>query len=495
MFSRNVNINNIYIGIIGYLYLPIIIFLVGWTSIWVSITVLLFTIVAILFGMRKIYNENKEKPSCRLDELLVVFGVFFVFFVMVGHSDLFAQDFDWHKHHAIFNDLKNYDWPVIYENGSLLTYYLGQYIVPSLLGKLFNSSIVMIWSIPVWNALGLTLVYAVLISLTGAKSVKKKICLLLFMLFWGGCTFLGTITYHLIHSGTIKLLPDSFKWIDLQNIKIHFASNFDALYGAFQHVIVPWIVTAFFIGNLKHIESYVIIALPLMFNATFAFVYFVPILLFFVFRNMLKSNKKSFFKDVFGIGNLFMIPMAVVLCIYFAGNVFSNKPENVGFEIFNIEEHILFYIIFIFTEFLLYAVCILKRNVKNLLFYVAIIELIAIPFFKLGLYNDLCSRGSIPARFILMFLIIEYYFSKPEKDWRLSVLTILLSISLFITGGQIAYNFMRTAQNWTDKSFLADKYKTLENFYGNPDIRIDEAYNYFTPDYRESWFYKISKSK
>ena len=493
MHLKNLSINKIYVFILGYLYLPIFIFLLGWTSIFISVPVLVFSLIAIYFATKKIYNENMKKTSSDFCEILIVFFIFFLFFVLVGHSDLFAQDFDWHKHHAIFNDLLNYEWPVVYKNDSMLTYYLGQYIVPSLIGKIFHSSLVMIWSIPIWNAAGLTLVYSVLVFLLKAETKKRKTCIVLFMLLWGGCTGVGTIVFHLIDSGTIKLLPDSFKWIDLENVRIHFASNYDALYGAFQHVIAPWLVTCFFLGNRKHVESYLMLAIPLMFSATFAFVYFIPILVFFAFWYLSKTHIKEFIKSLFGIGNLFMIPIAGVLIIYFAGNVFSEKPNNVGFELFDIIDNLLFYLIFILTEFLLYCVFLLKRNIKNPIFYIALIELIIIPFFKMGLFNDLCSRGSIPARFILMFLCIEYYFSRPKKEWRLYGLTLMLSLSVFLTGGQIAYNFARTIYSWNDKAFLADKYKTLDDFYDNPDIRIDEAYNYFTPNYQQSIFYNIAK--
>jgi hypothetical protein len=490
-----ISINKIYILVVGYLYSPILIFVLGWTKIFVSVPVVIVSSIAIVFAMRKICNENRNEVYISFGEILLAFCIFFLFFIMVGHSNLTAQDFDWHKHHAIFNDLMNYDWPVVYEDGSMLTYYLGQYMVPSFIGKVFNSSIVMTWSIPLWNALGLTLVYSVLVYLLKAQSNKKKICIVLFMLLWGGCTSLGNVIYHFTKSGSIQLIPKSFKWIDMFNVNIHFSSNYDALYGAFQHVIAPWLATCFFIGNQKHIESYVMMALPLLFTATFAFVYFVPILLFFAFWKFSKNHIKDFFNSVFGIGNVFMLPLAGVLGIYLTGNVLSDKPDGVGFSFFNISEHLLFYIVFVFSEFLFYAVFLLKRNIKNPLFYVAIIELLIIPFFMLGLFNDLCSRGSIPARFILMFLFLDYYFSKPKKDWRVVGLSLALAVSVIVTSGEIVSNLSKTFQHWNDKSFLCDDYKSLEGFYGNEEIRSDEAYNYFTPDFRQSLFYNIAKTK
>lgn len=51
---------------------------------------------------------------------------------------LSPQSADWSKHNAVLRDLIEKEWPVLYHNedeSSLLTYYLGQYLVPALSGK------------------------------------------------------------------------------------------------------------------------------------------------------------------------------------------------------------------------------------------------------------------------------------------------------------------------------------------------------------------------
>ncbi len=94
-----------------------------------------------------------------------------------------------------------------------------------------------------------------------------------------------------------------------------------------------------------------------------------------------------------------------------------------------------------------------------------------------------------------MFLFLDYYFSKPKKDWRVVGLSLALAVSVIVTSGEIVSNISKTFQHWNDKSFLCDDYKSLEGFYGNEEIRSDEAYNYFTPDFRQSLFYNIAKTK
>ena len=60
----------------------------------------------------------------------------------MGFGGFAPQKSDWGKHNAILNDLVTRSWPVYYKNDneiSMLVYYLAQYLVPALAGKIFNS--------------------------------------------------------------------------------------------------------------------------------------------------------------------------------------------------------------------------------------------------------------------------------------------------------------------------------------------------------------------
>lgn len=488
--------NKLYSGIIIYLYLPLIVFMLGWVSPVVSVPVLIISIIGIFFAMKNVWNDNKSKiiPVSVL-EIGLIFVLFIFFFIFVGQGDLFPQDFDWHKHHAIFNDLLNYSWPVVYDNDSMLTYYLGQYIVPAAIAKiLFHSNLVMRIMIPVWNALGLLLVYIFMVSFLNAETKVKKLGIILAVIFWGGGTNWGNIVYRIAGHETIGMLDGQYKWIDIERIRIHFASNYDACYGAFQHVISPWVACSFFVGNRKNTETYVMLALPLMFSATFGFVYFAALLLFFAIYDLVKDKRfKEWIKTIFSKGNLLLLPMAAVVLIYLAGNFLGEKPSAVGVRIIPMTGYMDFFIIFVLCEFLGYAIFLFKRNKRNVMFYAIIIELLIIPFISLGLFNDLCSRGGIPARYILMLLCIEQIYNSAQKDWCYVGLATLLVIAALNTEVQICAHIDRTIADWKEKSYLKDDYKSFEGYAGNPDIRVDEAYNYFTLNYSDSLFKKIAR--
>jgi hypothetical protein len=246
-------------------------------------------------------------------------------------------------------------------------------------------------------------------------------------------------------------------------------------------------------GNKKHYESYVMIALPLLFTATFSFVYFVPILLVFALWNLKNTKFFEWLKSIFSAGNLLMLPMALILFIYFYSYLIIDKPDSMGFKINTFNDCFDFYIIFVIVEFLAYSLLLFKSNKHNPIFYIINIELLIIPFFSLGLYNDLCSRGSIPARFILMLLCLEFFYKSSFKNWRVWMLALFLICSILLTAYQFYTHMGRTYFQWKDKSFLSDNFKTLEGMAGNPDIREDEAYNYYTLDYDDSVFYVIAR--
>lgn len=239
-------------------------------------------------------------------------------------------------------------------------------------------------------------------------------------------------------------------------------------------------------------------ALPLMFSATFGFVYFVIFIITFAICEFWKIRKNKeqrerWIKKVFSFGNILLIPMAAVLLIYLSGNFLGDKPDGVGFHVVRMWEYMDFYLVFCFSEFIIYAIFLMKKNKRNMLFYITIVELLVIPFIYMGLFNDLCSRGSIPARFILMVLCMEQLLHFEKKKWCFKGLCIVMTIAAMNTGIEMVHQAYDFACGYKEKTYLRDEYGSLEGYAGNPDIRSDNAYNYFTIDYQNSLFSKIAK--
>lgn len=483
-----------YIAAVAYLYFPIMLFLCMWLKIWVSIPLAVITLIALVFGIKKMAEEESQTSFVKIGELLFVFCCFCLLFVFCGEGDLIYQDFDWHKHHAILRDLVNYQWPVIYDNDVLLTYYIGQYIVPALFGKIFGCSmLIAIWTLVVWNALGLTLSYIFICQYLKTSSAIKKFLVFFVMILWSGAPNLGSALYQLIgHDAGLS----SFKWIDIDRVRVHFASNLNALRGAFQHVIVPWVSCSIFMNHKKSYAVYLLLGLPLFFSATFGFIYFAGILIAYSIWNLtVEKAWKTKIQEIFSKENLMMIPLLLVLLIYMSGNIFGEKPDILGIDLLNMFVRFDFYLIFVLAEFIGYSVFLFREHRKNALFYIIVLELLFIPFISLGMWNDLCSRGSIPARFILMIFCMEQIFKYKWKNWRNYIIALIFFIGVHNEVIEIQHVMYYTKQGgFGSEQILADSYYTLNGVAANMAYRVDEAYNYYTLHYSESIFYKIARN-
>ena len=485
-------LKKLYACAVVYLYLPIFLFLFGWTKLWISIPIAMISSVGIYFGMQKIdYDTSKEFVIKKVD-ILLFFVLFMLLCIFCGGGDLFPQDYDWSKHHAIIRDLVMFRWPVKYDGDVMLTYYLGQYIVPAFIGKVCGKSmLIAIWAQTVWNALGLLIVFCFICQKIKADNIWKKIGVFFIIVFWGGATGFGSKVYQKMGNAATLM---AYKWIDFSRVLVHFASNFDALRGAFQHLIVPWICCGMFLMNVKRVEIYVLLALPLFFSSTFGFVYFALLLIGCVVIERVREKNSTVIKRVFSKSNLFLLPQAVIFLIYYAGNVFGDKPQTGGFRIINMLEHWQFYIVFIAVEFMGYVVFLFWYKKKDMLYYLVVVQLLIILFISMGLFNDLCSRGSIPARFILMVWCIEQLY---EKKWK--YVWNWLIICIMLLAGINAYREMKEVYTLAsygglgNKDLIMDDFISLNGKAGNIEIRVDEAYNYYTLNYSESLFKRIGR--
>ncbi len=89
---------------------------------------------------------------------------------------------DWAKHNAILYDLVNRRWPVLYTNvkeHSMLTYYIGQYMVAALVGKVTHSTRIAEIVLYIWNMIGLVLVLFNLLFLQKQNPFLSRFCMFL----------------------------------------------------------------------------------------------------------------------------------------------------------------------------------------------------------------------------------------------------------------------------------------------------------------------------
>lgn len=479
-----------------YMYLPIFTFLLLWLNPWLGILLSVLGAAALLAGYRSIVqriDESKDVITITPLHVLIIFAFFMGLGIFCGGGNpFFYQDHDWSKHTAILNDLTYYQWPVVYQNDAMLTYYLGQYIVPGFIGKVFHSLLAAKWAETVWNAIGYTLIYFYIVQLTEAQNYIKQFFILVFMVFFSGAQLLASYFYQFTVPYEAKLF--AYKWIDMGAFRVHFASNFDAMRGAFQHVVIPWLATAMFLYQKRNVSVYAVLALPMMFAATFGFVYFAWILAAYLIVEIYRTRKEAV-KQVFSFQNIAVLVLAIIFLIYLMGNFAGEKPGSVGFSVIDYSNNKIFYILFVAAEFVVYLLCLLKNRYKDPLYWIITIQLFVIPFLSLGLYNDLCSRGGIPARFIMMiYLMQQIYDEKTRKSFVNLIVAITFAIGMInVVDECLGVLYVAVVTRFKPELNEVSEFGTLEGMAGNEEIHADEAYNYYTLNYEDSLFYKISR--
>lgn len=495
-----------------YIYIPVIIFLFGWTKLPIAITCTAATVFGLIRLLRdyNIHGISKEQ-DLEISPWIFIISVLFLFMVgyYAGWGRFVSQAGDWFKHNAVLSDLVSRSWPVYYVNEiwgdrqehSMLTYYIAQYLVPAVFGKIFHSYRLSELVSYVWAEIGLILVFLNMVRILRVKTTRMQLLSLFLICFFSGPLLLGQKILELVYP-LEQSTVNSYHWFSYQNgILLQYSSNYTLLRWVFPQVIVIWITVLLFIEHKEKIQDYVALILPSFLFGTFSFVGMLPVTfamaLFILIRN---KNIRDWIKQVFSLPNILIFSiLGTVLILYFYGNITGEKTDSIRFSMINYSNgNIWRYIIFVFTMVLIYGICLFIQNSRNPLFYISIAELVILPLFKMGLYNDFVMRCSIPCLFIMLVMIVDYInkvsdmgFEKLNAAYRLCTICIAATALIgFIypfkefTDSVIGDNILELGDKPAVVSLesYASRYAT-----GIPD---DYKYNYYSYDIDENIFYK-----
>ena len=477
-----------------YIYIPIWIFLIGWCEWYVYIPCCVASI-GVLYGMLKAYNVDSD--SVRVNKYVVTFSILFLLITAyyLGWGRFTTQMNDYGKHNGVLNDLTMRSWPVVYKDidGHLcmLTYYLGQYLVSAFIGKLFSSYRVAEIVMAIWAFFGLILVYFHLLkALKGEGRVRPVVILLALILFSPPLAVAKSIIFRA--TGGMDFAGEWFWYSD--NLKLQYSSNWGLLQWVFPQVLVPWLITLLFMNNVKKVEYYVPLLLPALLYGAFPFLGLVLYaFIFAIYFGIQAPNKMDYLKNLFGLPNILMsLTLGLVLILYLLGNVLEPKPSEISFRLLDYSENWVLLPFFEIVMSLLYAILIYKEHRNNPWYYATILFLLIFPLFSMGLMNDFTMRCSIPALFILMYLILQFLFDGEWKHDRLSIIRCTLLVSLLLFSTKWPLRWLQDQVKTDDITALSEdkSYVTMEQFTDRDDsyIRVDRRYNYFTYDVEQSIF-------
>lgn len=446
-------------------------------------------------------TENQD-TKIAIPVLAALVAVILVFCYYMGYTGGAPQSGDWNKHNAVLHDLTTRRWPVYYDvhERSMLTYYIAQYLVPSFAGKLCVSFVVTQYMQYVWNAAGIILIMLHLFRILKAGEWKKQLYALLVFIFYGGMLLIAQAILSIIFRQSIGQQYDCFHFLDINGYFLQYRSNLVCMRWVFAQCIVPWIIMLLLYEHRREIEHYAALLIPVMLFGTLSMLGLAAYAGVYACKELVRTRcGAAVWKKIFSPWNIMtLLSLGAVLFIYFSGNVFSDKPEQIGLSLVCYEgKAIWIYLIFCVCMYGVYAICVFRQNKRDTMYWITVVSLTVIPFFRMGSWNDFCMGVSIPAQFLLMVFVLKAVLNRAE-DAKSAMMKGVLIACLWI--GAI-YPFGELYQTIKDDDpkvkQMADMDQSLQ-FYADrfrDDIGYDMQYNYYTYDLDKSIFVRYLARK
>ena len=449
------------------LLLPVAIFFLTWTRLYVGIPATLFSLAGLYFALKRkrksldIFGEKRGKRLAAIALCALLWTV------LSGQGGLMFQNIDYHMRNAIFSDLVKYDWPVIFhipedaaeglapgsavrENAEFfagkdvtIVYYLAYWLPPALVGKAFYRLL--------GEGAGMILANAALIIWTFCctftvlylfcRAFKKfSYKSLLVFIFFSGLDILGAVFFFaaglqglLMTEG--RIIPHLDTWTMQQ-----YSSNTTALFWVFNQALPVWLFCCILLGE----EDLKPIFLPyscLALSSTLPMIGALPIIFYFIFKRVAEEirangqdlNFKNVFSHLLKYVNLSNVAGAAILVLSYLYLMSSPRSDTFSFmsgspnliQLGLIMMSLLFEVMVIL--FVLYQAEIGEK--KGLLYTVTAL-LFVVPFFNVGEKFDFTMRASLPPLFFLCFLCCHTLLKEGKKHIKRALAIVLIIGSL-----------------------------------------------------------------
>jgi len=478
-----------------YLGLPILIFTVGFLRWYIALPAACVTLLSGLYACR---NNQKAHIAKELivsrAQLLAIIAVILLWTWLGGLNGLFYQTDDWPWRNAIYHDLVEKSWPVIYpEKGSALVYYIGFWLPPALPAKLIGhltGNADLTWRVAqaalwLWSCLGLLLTALTLMFYVNADTHSKRWAALLIFIFFSGMDILGS-TY----DGTLHevLSPEGLHMERITWEGRQFSSITTCLYWVFNQSIISWLATACFLTE-KDSRNYLYLGISCLCCGPFPFIGLVVLMFVRAFseapHHIRKGESAHYLKTTFSPANITqLVAVLPVLCAFYLNNIsLVNTAPQV--EKLTLWEDLDFYFSRRLGALLLidagvFCALLWRRHFRNPLFYGVAASIVILPYFRIGSGQDFCMRSTIPALFVIMAYCAEYLINelpnlKKHRFFEKLLLTTLV-VALLIGACTPAMEMFRSVYNVvTQKTILLaqDPFKSIGT--------LEEANNFTTP--------------
>lgn len=421
------------LGII-YIVLPFLIFIGGWTKLYISIP----SIIIVLFCT---WRACKDVPKLWVPEfnqdnlmkILFIIGVLAIWVYYSGIGGFVFQNVDHTARNRIFDMLVQHEWPVKSsevltnfegETGTFgLIYYIGFWLPAAIVGKLFGLLIGYYFQ-AVWALLGLVLVYYFMCS----RWKQIKVWPVFVLIFFSGLDIIGAYLTNMDYVN----IRDTWH-LEWWSTSFQYSSMTTQIFWVFNQAIPIWLVTILTYIQ-KNNRNLIFILVCSMLTSTLPFIGLLPITIFLCITRKGKviNNKESelknkvmfLIKDTCTIQNVLGGGVIGILSFcYLSGNISGTHimgDNTLGASLAK-------YVLFIILDLGVYVVLLYKYKKDSKLYYFVVALLLLVPCIRVGSAADFCMRASIPGLFLIMIWVIDSIMDAWKEK------TYILFVGLIIT--------------------------------------------------------------
>lgn len=412
----------IYCAGVVYLLFPVIVWLINWTRIQYAMCAVAALVVG--FSVIVCHLDEDGVVNCEINVrggvLLLVVGVVTLWCLIGGIGGYSYQTSDWIARNAIYHDLIDYSWPVVYKNGSALCYYFAFWLAPATIGKLcvlIGLSQGAIWQVSniallVWSVVGILISIGLMVQVIDESSNRTLKIVVSTLIFFSGMDIIGLLFF--TNNDIIKKMLIDQIHIEWWASYYQFSSFTTQLFWVFNQAIPAWVLTLLIYSSDK-IENDLYIGILGSLLCPLPTMGLVGIGLAKVYVEVNNNSLKTTLRSLLSAQNLLALIPLVSIVLFFSMNGRSTMtaPDS-GTGLFDtyIGGRTLYNVIklgiFFFLEYGLYLLFLFPTERKNPYWYGVILTLMVCNVTRMGPSFDFEMRASIPGLIILATMIAKH---------------------------------------------------------------------------------------
>lgn len=409
-----INIKTRYIRIAGlfYLFIPVLIFFLGWLHWYLSVSLCLLMCLGLY---KTVLATGGTTLTVSWKKLLFILLILLLWSILSGVGRYVWQNEDHYWRNAIFNDLVNYDWPVTNGNYSLC-YYFGYWLPAALIGKLFSSIAVGNVFLLLWTWIGLSFFY----FLISDYLKQVRIGILFVLIFFSGIDLFGYAALYLKTHSFSALLSHltTFPHLEWSHIPFQASSISTLLFWVFNQAVPFFVGMMLLLLNKNWKFAPFQYSLLLIFSP-FPFVGFAPVMAYWGIKEGRKTGWGTFLKKNMTLENLAAIFIILVVGIFYLSNIAAGES---GFRTPTSK-----YLFYLLTQYVIYFFFIFKTNSRDPLLWTLFITCLVLSLVNLGESTDFCMRTNIPLTIYLMLLVMKYMYTvSVEKKMKTLLIVVFM---------------------------------------------------------------------